>query len=203
MNKVASILKKGSIALLILGTISALLVSIKTEMKVTESKYTWKENTYEKTTSFDLATMLTLTFATAISCTLTYAFGELIDIEDKKRKYLIARFGDVEIKTETSNTQLTFTINHEIDNVNKSLKACIEDKSLEKLGYQFDGSNDSTKSYYFKMTDIKVEVLLKSKDDNSATLVVSTANNITNDILRTKMDKFITCLSSNITSKKD
>lgn len=202
MNKIANILKKGSIALFIMGALSAFILSIKTELKVNDSKYSWKESTYEEITTFHFATMLGLTFASAISCTLTYAFGELIDIEDRKRKYLIARFGEVETKIETENILLTYTVNHEIENVSKNMKVLVDDKSFEKLGYQFNGNNDSTKSHYFKIEDLKIDVSLKKKDVDKTTLIVSTSNNITNDDLRSKMEQFITCLSNSLSSNQ-
>lgn len=96
-NKIAGIMKIGSIVLLVLSFLGAIAISQKETTTYTAPKYSWEdEGSYDTEKTFDGGLFFTTIISSAISCALIYGFGELIDIEDKKHKYLIAKFGAVE-----------------------------------------------------------------------------------------------------------
>lgn len=114
--KISKVLKYGAIILFVLSLMGAIGASNKEEVELKEATYSWEDDEYEKVTSFDAMTFFSLSITAAISCTLIYAFGELIGIEDEKRRYLIARFG--EPKTVADDNVMGNQLNQNTDVIN-------------------------------------------------------------------------------------
>ena len=87
-NKVAKVLQIGAIILLCMSIIGAIAVSFKDVVKEKKSDYSWEDSSYETVKEFDFSVFFTSFVNSLISCSLIYAFGELIKVEDDKKALL-------------------------------------------------------------------------------------------------------------------
>lgn len=208
MNKVAKVLKYGAIAFFIASFIGAIAVSNKKELTVVKAEYSWETDEYNTTTKFDGVLFFNSLLTSVVGCALAYGFGELIDIEDRKRRYLVLRFGEVDGKGKAAsknNESICENIDlshsgYKLNELDSALRKAIEDHSLEAKGFQYDGVNESMGEYYFKVNrpelskPIKIRVLIKKGGNNVGYIEV---RSLTKDI-DTHVEKEIALIKNSL-----
>lgn len=186
MNKVAKLLKYGAVVFFIVSFIGAIVVSNKEEISVEKAKYSWESSKYGTTTKFDGVMFFNSLLTSVVGCALVYGFGELIDIEDRKRRYLVARFGDVTMNNTVESTgnvdagkdDDSSAFNHKPSSIESALRKAINDRSLETKGLVYDGVNEYIGAYYFKVKKpelsktVKIEVSIRKSENSSGNLKV-------------------------------
>lgn len=86
-NKIAGILKVGSITLFVLAFFGAVMIA-QEEKTVLAKEYTYMDDEYETTTVFNGTLFFTSILSTSISCALIYGIGELIQLQSDNNELL-------------------------------------------------------------------------------------------------------------------
>lgn len=198
MNNVAKVLKYGAIALFTLSIIGAILSSQKSELSIERPKYS-KIDEYKTITTFDGAAFFTTTLASAISCTLIYALGELIDIEDKKGKYLVARFGEVkkDFVVKKGNVHEEYDVNYKSKDVLNAIQTLIDNGGFERKGFIYTGCNEVSSMFYFTFNNVaisqkeKIEIVVQDGDHKNTMILTQSSTMNSQEKFKEAMLDFI------------